>query len=49
MTHGGKREGAGRKPSPHGETKTIRVPVAVLPEILSIIEKFKKALHNSKF
>jgi hypothetical protein len=35
--HGGKRPGAGRKPKE--PTKTIRVPVRLIPEIMKLIGK----------
>ena len=37
MAKGGRREGAGAKPSwKHGKTKTIRVPIVLADEILAI-------------
>jgi hypothetical protein len=40
MSRGGKREGAGAKPSwKHGKTKTIRVPVVLADEILAVARK----------
>jgi len=39
--NGGKREGAGRKPSPLGPTKAIRVPVALIPKIEKLVEEYK--------
>jgi hypothetical protein len=36
-THGGKRPGAGRKPKE--PTKTIRVPLKLIPEIMKLIAK----------
>lgn len=40
MTRGGKREGAGAKPTwNHGKTKTIRVPIALADEILAVARK----------
>jgi hypothetical protein len=36
-THGGARKGAGRKPKE--PTKTIRVPVRLIPEIMKLIGK----------
>ena len=45
-THGGKREGAGR-PQTTEPTKTIRVPVSLLPKIEQIISKHKaKPFHG---
>lgn len=37
--HGGKREGAGRKS--YGETKVYRLPVALEPEIKTMLEGYK--------
>lgn len=39
-SHGGKRKGAGRKPKE--PTKTIRVPLSLLPKIELIISKHRK-------
>lgn len=38
-THGGKREGAGRKK--REQTKAIRVPVALIPAINKLISDYK--------
>lgn len=43
---GGKREGAGRPKAKHGETFTIRVPVACLPKIRKIVEEYKKSIGD---
>ena len=44
--HGGKRKGAGR-PQTTEPTKTIRVPVSLLPKIEQIIKKHKsKPFHG---
>ena len=40
LTHGGKRKGAGR-PQTKEPTKTIRVPVSLLPKIEQIIKRHK--------
>lgn len=46
MPRGGKREGAGGKPTwKNGKTKTIRVPIALADEIL----KFAKELDDNGF
>jgi len=43
---GGKRIGAGRKPSE--ESKRIRVPLGILNEVERIIEKYKKEVEAKK-
>lgn len=46
IKHGGKRHGAGR-PKTTEPTKTIRVPVSILPKIEQIIRKHKqKPFHG---
>lgn len=40
-TRGGKREGAGRKPSPHGPAKVIRVPLKYIPRIKNLLSIWK--------
>lgn len=40
-THGGLRKGAGRKPTE--PTVTIRIPLAIKPQVEKLIEKHKKA------
>ena len=37
---GGKREGAGRKPSPY-KTKMVRVPIPILDRVMRIIRAYK--------
>lgn len=37
-THGGVREGAGRKPSKTGETKVMRIPVAFEKQVKLLVE-----------
>lgn len=46
MTRGGKRKGAGRKPAAHGETVTIRIPIACLKQIMIIVEKYKRKVSR---
>jgi hypothetical protein len=42
-THGGKREGAGRKKGI--ETKTMRVPITLIDEIKELIRNEKEKKH----
>lgn len=39
---GGKREGAGRKPSPYGKTKSVKVPLTWLDDFKEWIEQMKQ-------
>ncbi len=45
---GGARTGAGRKPAAYGETKMLRVPTGCMPEVLTMIRKFKNAFCERK-
>ena len=45
MGHGGKREGAGRKKTAI-ETKTIRVPVALIPQVQQLITDYKARVNH---
>jgi len=46
-THGGKRKGSGRKKKE--PTTTVRVPLALLPRIMELVDAYKvnKDLHSS--
>lgn len=42
---GGRREGAGRK-AKYGKTKVYRLPEAIEPQIMEILEKYKEDLDS---
>lgn len=46
--HGGRREGAGRKPKPDQATKVIRVPEARIPDIKALLQSkpIEHEIHN---
>jgi hypothetical protein len=45
LAHGGKRAGSGR-PKGAIETKVLRVPVDLLPQVKQLIDDYKKEINN---